>query len=487
MRSTPESLVLQARRQFEALLAFVETTKGQRLDRVESDLFGELLNLGLTLVRQVVAAQGTGDVGPELTNAAGTWKRLENLHARRYVSIFGELAIDRTVYGTREKQQIQAAPLDAQLGLPDGDFSYLLQGWLQERCLDTDYAGAVEGLAAILRLHPSVRSVEHMTRQMAADVPAFQAQQPLPPVAEQAELLVATADHKGVPMVRRDRPTAARDADADSDHPGVKRAACAGAVYTTARFVRTADDVLDEVRRKQRAAERPPPQGKVVWAEMRQEMDGEEVSGREVVLANLCAELDRRDPTETQPAIVLCDGERALWTTFAAMLTRPFVAILDLWHALTYLWLAGKVFHSAKRAQEVFVTARLRLLLEGKVGSVIKGLKQMGTQQGLAGDKKRTLAKVVGYLERNRDHMQYDQYLRAGYPIGSGVIEGACRHVIKDRLERAGMLWTLDGASALLRLRVVHTNGHWPAYQEYRIGREQEALYGADAPYAFAA
>lgn len=485
MISTHEELVLQAHQQFDALLALVAAAQGQRLDRVEGDVFAGLLGLGLTLVRLFVTAQGTGDAGPALATATGTWQRLEHRHPRRYVSIFGELTIDRTVYGTREKQKIQAAPLDAQLGLPDGDFSYLLQSWLQERCLDSDYAGSIQGLAAILRVNPSVRSVEHMTRQMAADVPDFQAQQPLPPTADQAEILVATADHKGVPMVRRDRPTAAHDEE--SDRPGVKRAACAGAVYTTAPFVRTADDVLDEVRRKERAAERPPPQGKVVWAELAQEVDSEAVSGRAVVLANICAELDRRDPTQTQPVLVLCDGERALWTTFTAMLTRPWVGILDLWHALTYLWLAAKVFHGAQRAQEAFVTARLRLLLEGKVGSVIKGLKQMGTQQGLAGEKKRTLAKVVGYLERNRDHMQYDQYLQAGYPIGSGVIEGACRHVIKDRMERAGMLWTLAGASALLRLRVVQTNGHWDAYQEYRIMREQQALYGADAPFALAA
>jgi hypothetical protein len=485
MISTHEKFVLQAHQQFDALLALVEAAQGQRIDCVEGDVFGGLLGLGLTLMRQFVASKGTGDAGPSLDTATGVWKRLEHLHPRRYVSIFGELTIDRIVYGTREKQKIQAAPLDAQLGLPDGDFSYLLQGWLQERCLDTDYAGAIQGLAAILRLNPSVRSVEHMTRQMAGDVPDFQAQQPLPPAAEQAELLVATADHKGVPMVRRDRSTAERDEE--SERPGVKRAACAGAVYTTAPFVRTPDDVLDEVQRKERAAERPPPQGKVVWAEMAQEVDGEAASGREVVVASICAELDRRDPTETQSAIVLCDGERALWTTFAAMLMRPFVGILDLWHALTYLWLAAKVFHGAKPAQEEFVTARLRMLLEGKVGGVIKGLKQMGTQQGLVGEKKRTLAKVVGYFERNRDHMQYDQYLRAGYPIGSGVIEGACRHVIKDRMERAGMLWTLEGASALLRLRVVHTNGHWDAYHEYRIAREQTALYGADAPFAMAA
>jgi hypothetical protein len=485
MISSPEGLVVQARRQFEALLALVETAKNERIDRVEDKLFGELLNLGLTLLGQFVSQHGTGDAGPTLATATGTWKRLEDLHPRRYVSIFGELTFDRTVYGTRAQQKIQAVPLDAQLGLPDSDFSYLLQSWLQERCLDTDYAGAVQGLAAILRVRPSVRSVEDMTRQMATAVPEFQAQQSLPEADERAELLVATADHKGVPMVRRDRPAAV--AEEDSERPGVKRAACAGAVYTTARFPRSAEDVVDEVRRKERSAQRPPPQGKVVWAEMRQEIDGVEVSGREAVLANVCVELDRRDATQKQTAIVLCDGERALWTTFAAMLTRPYVPILDLWHTLTYLWLAAKVFHVSKQAREAFVTARLRQLLEGKVRGVVKGLKQMGTHQALTGEKRRTLAKVVGYFENNRAHMQYDIYLRKGYPIGSGVIEGACRHVIKDRMERAGMLWTLEGASALLRLRVVHTNSHWDEYQEYRIVREQLKLYGTDAPHALAA
>lgn len=485
MVSSLEDLVLQARQQFEAIQSYIANAGNERIDLVEGKLFGELLNLGLNLLRQFVVQHGTGDAGPTLVTAAGTWKRLEDLHARRYVSIFGELTIDRAVYGTRAKQKVQAVPLDAQLGLPEGDFSYLLQSWLQERCLDIDYAEAVRGLASILRVQPSVRSVEEMTRRMAADVPDFQAQQPLPDKAKSAELLVATADHKGVPMVRRDRPSAT--ADEESERPGVKRAACAGAVYTTARFVRTPEDVVDEVRRKERAAQRPPPQGKLVWVEMRQEVDAEEVSGREVVLANLCAELDRRDPTQKQAALVLCDGERALWKTFETMLTRPYVAILDLWHALTYLWLAAKVFHGTKQAQESFVTARLRMLLEGKVRSVIKGLKQMGTQQGLTGEKRRTLAKVVRYMENNRDHMQYDKYIRAGYPIGSGVIEGACRHVIKDRMERAGMLWTLEGASALLRLRVVHTNDHWDEYQEYRILREQRNLYGAEAPHALAA
>jgi hypothetical protein len=105
MISTHEGFVLPAHQQFDALLALVEKAKGQRIDCVEGDVFGGLLGLGLTLVRLFVANQGTGDAGPSLDTAADTWKRLENLHRRRYVSIFGEMMIDRTVYGTREKQK----------------------------------------------------------------------------------------------------------------------------------------------------------------------------------------------------------------------------------------------------------------------------------------------------------------------------------------------------------------------------------------------
>src|SRR4029077_7253285 len=131
MISTHEELVLQAHQQFDALLALVEEAKSQRIDCFEGDVFGGLLHLGLTLVRLFVVTQGTGDTGPLLDTAAGVCKRLDNFHPRRSHSIFGEFPIARTGAGTREKQKTQGAPLDAQLGLPEGAFSSLLQSWLQ--------------------------------------------------------------------------------------------------------------------------------------------------------------------------------------------------------------------------------------------------------------------------------------------------------------------------------------------------------------------
>ena len=128
-----------------------------------------------------------------------------------------------------------------------------------------------------------------------------------------------------------------------------------------------------------------------------------------------------------------------------------------------------------------FVSHHLRMLLEGKVGYVIGGLKRMRNRDELTGEKRRTLNAVITYYENNRQHMQYDEYLSAGYPIGSGVAEGACRHLVKDRMECTGMRWTVPGAQAMLHLRAIHINGSWNKYMNYHIEAEQARLYGHTA------
>ena len=85
------------------------------------------------------------------------------------------------------------------------------------------------------------------------------------------------------------------------------------------------------------------------------------------------------------------------------------------------------------------------------------------------------------YLENNREHMRYDEYIAAGYPIGSGVAEGACRHLVKDRMEQSGMRWTLSGAQAMLHVRATYLNDQWDEFIEDRIEREQTRLYGKPA------
>ena len=138
------------------------------------------------------------------------------------------------------------------------------------------------------------------------------------------------------------------------------------------------------------------------------------------------------------------------------------VCILDLFHVLERLWQAAHCFHpEGSEEARAFVTDRLLRLLRGEVGYVIGGLKQMATKHKLKGSRARQLSAVIGYLERNRRFMHYDQYLASGYPIGSGVAEGACRHLVKDRMELTGMRWCIPGAQAMLDLRAVYINGDW--------------------------
>ena len=119
----------------------------------------------------------------------------------------------------------------------------------------------------------------------------------------------------------------------------------------------------------------------------------------------------------------------------------------------------------------------LTRILHGEIGSVIAGWRRKATLQGLTGAKKKTLRTLCAFLEKNKHRMRYDEYLRLGCPVATGVIEGACRHVIKDRMERAGMRWKVPGAQAMLNLRTIHTNGDWTAFQDFRIALENDWLY----------
>jgi len=312
--------------------------------------------------------------------------------------------------------------------------------------------------------------------------------QPLPPPAEEGELLVATADGKGVPMRRLAQPeTAPRSAHrrGKGEKANKKQMSYVGAVYSIARFPRTADQILDELLRKERAKDRPRPQHKHVWAEMTRPdaslPEGSLLHGPTYLFAGLAVECQARDPEREKVLICLMDGERQLWDLQEEWLARA-VPILDLFHVNERLWTAAHCFHRETSPEaEAFVERYLRLLLEGKVDSVIRSFRQLLVTRRLTGEKRRRLQATITYYDNNRAHMKYDEYLAAGYPIGSGVAEGACRHLVKDRLERTGMRWSLAGAQAMLHLRAFYINGDWSAFVDHRIQQEQAALYGQAA------
>ncbi len=480
-----EQALFKAQVDLQDLVTFTQNAAGDgmRIDQVERELMRRLLALGLTLLKLFIAEHGDGNLGEELpADDAHTLRRLPKPHDCRYVSIFGELHITRAVYGSREGQKIERVPLDERLGLPAGDFSYVLEDWAQRFCLKGSFAEAAESLETILGLQFGSRTLEHMNQELAGFVVPFRDAVEPPDAAEEGPILVVTADGKGVPM-RRPTPEGARrhHRRTKGEKANKKQMACVGAVYTIEPFVRTADDILDEVLRDGRRDERPEPAHKHVWAEMSRDPDGVSISAKDAVFCALFDDLNLRNAGHDRPVVCLLDGERALWEAQRVYFPEA-IGVLDLFHVMERLWTAAYCFHKegsdeAKR----FVEDRLRGLLEGRVGHVIGGLRQRMTKHGLTGSRRKTLEAAITYLENNRGHMQYDEYIAAGYPIGSGVAEGACRHLVKDRMEQSGMRWTVSGAQAMLHIRATYLNGQWDEFIEDRVVREQSRLYGKAA------
>jgi hypothetical protein len=456
---------------------------GTAIHEVERAVWQQVLELGHTVLGEFLALLGNGDMGDSVTLPDGrVCQRLDDLHARRYLSIFGEFQLDRVAYGSREGQKIDFVPLDNRLQLPESVFSYLLQDWDQSFCVEEAFSQAGRTIQRMLGLKQSVDSLERMNAQMAELVEDFRAERVLPRPEEEGALVVSSADGKGVVMRREAGEKAPPAHRTKGDKASRKEMAIVGAVYTVDRHMRTATDVVAALFSDDRAQpqpQRPKPCHKQTVASLASTDAEGTHSGMEKTYQWMLEEIWARNRGFAKEMVHLCDGQETLWEARQRHLPRRNTTnILDLLHVTPRLWQAAHLFYREKSQEaEHFVRARVLKVLEGKVDLVIRGLREMGTKRQLTGSRKATLKTICAYLENNRERMRYDEYLAKGYPIASGVIEGACRHLVKDRMERAGMHWTRPGAQAMLDVRSIHINGDWDQYQTFRIERETKSQY----------
>jgi hypothetical protein len=259
------------------------------------------------------------------------------------------------------------------------------------------------------------------------------------------------------------------------------------AVYTINPYVRTAEQIVAALFRDDtgpRPKDRPQPRFKHVTARftsMREDPDGEMWESNGTIEAFLWAEEQIAARRRLgQKVLRLMDGQASLWDAADNCLSVPpekMIDILDILHVSSYIWRAAKVFYPHREHQEAFARDRLLRMLQGDVHGVVAGLRQMATKRRLKRKGREEIATVCGYFEKHAHRMRYDEYLAAGYPIATGVIEGACRHLVKDRMERSGMRWRIAGAQPMLHVRAVYQSSYWDVFHQDRIAREQGTFH----------
>lgn len=466
----------------------------QRADKVEREVFSLLLELGREYLTKYFESAGQGDEGETIQHQNKPLKRLE-AKERDYHSIFGVVSVTRCVYAQRAKTKT-FAPLDQQLGLPVVAHSYVLQDWLTRFSVKNSFDESVTSIKTLLGINVSKRTVELLNQDLGDHVVGFRQSQPSE-FPDDQEIMAVSVDGKGVPMrstieQRNSLPETAwqkcqrKKQEAKAEGRATKRLsrgqvkcrkqmAYVGAVYSIAPNVRESNDILDEVFDGNRE-DRPSPINKQVQATMTNYLQGERINGQEVIFADLAKQVAQRDPNSRKPLVCLMDGQRSLWDLQRKYFPQA-TPIIDIFHVSERLWQAAYCFHNEGSAEaEKMVCRYFRMLLDGEVDSVIRSFQ--ARKRSLSKTKKGILASVIKYYKNNKQYMEYDDYLCKGFPIGSGAIEGACRHLVKDRMERTGMRWEIEGAQAMLNTRSAYINKEWDRLIEYRIKRQTELNYG---------
>jgi len=482
--SAPGKTIQEIRVQLEQLLQFVNKSAQDAVEfyDLERHVFDEVLKLGYRCVEIFLGLQGKGDLGEEVTHGDRTLYRSSSPHLRHLRTVFGEHVFAQFVYSRGANRKIEFKPLDARMGLSGHAHSYLMEEFSQMFCVESAFALSAENLTQVFGGKFSVNTLELTNQRMGAQAEPFLDNIPKPDPKAEGKFLISSADGKGVPMILDD-PKKKPAMDDNQERPGNRKMATVAAVYSVDPYERSPEDVIAALFRDDFAPkdhQRPKPQFKLVTAHfpkiVQDACETINSSGTSEAFAWIAGEVHKRRKRK-QPFITLLDGDPKLWNKLPDCLPADTIGILDIIHVTQYVWKAAKVFCKSPDDVKAFARERILRILQGRARSVIRGLKHMSTARQLRGKPRTTIATVCGYFSKHLEHMRYDAYLRAGYPIASGVIEGACCHLVKDRMERSGMRWRLSGAQAMLNVRAIHQSDYRTDFHTHRRQAELATLH----------
>ncbi len=472
---------LPAQEQFNSIISHLRETSRMTHRELEQFLDVDGREILRRIFQGYLDERGPGAVTEPVIDANGQEHTHRRFHSRSLTTIFGEVTLDRQGYGGRSLPSLH--PLDAELNLPAESYSHTLQRQIAEATAKESFDEVVITIRHQTGVTVPKRQVEESARRASRDFELFYEQQRshnAREVKKTGPILAITADGKGVPMLKSDLREATRKAAEERKphlkhrrSPGektkTKRMSTVAAVYTIEPFLRTPAQIVSELAPLHEALPpRPRPEDKRVWASVKQPP--------EKIIHQAFEEAERRDPKHTKEWIALVDGNETQ-LDFLQLAAKDYgvelVIILDLIHVLEYLWKAAWAFHApGDRAAETWVAERLAEILRGHSSLVAAGMRRSASLRGLSEVERAPMDDCADYLLKYREFLRYDQYLAKGYPIATGVIEGACRYLVKDRMEKTGARWSLAGAEAVLRLRSLRASGDFDEYWEFHLQQE---------------
>jgi len=470
MTSNSQVIIQDIRTDFEKMLEYVtgEQARTATADATERGLFKILIEMGLKLLTLFFEMRSENASREMLKIADGSVLYYHRNTKRHYVSIFGKLRFARPYFYRQGKDS--QTPLDAELSLGDDCYSDLVREMNDYLGVYDVYHKASDILERLLGLNLSTRVIQANLGEDAEDVSAYYAQKPAPLANSEAEILVIQADGKGIPMILEENKTDKVRLRKGEKH-GRKKEAIVTSVYSIERFTRIPEQVVASYYDKISLAKPSKPQNKHLWATL---------DGKDIALSRLAEQVQFRLGSHIQHKIALCDGCKSLQTRIAKYFP-DFIQVLDFIHANEYLWkVANALFGETNDQRFEWMKTHSLQLLSGKTKRLIAEFRSLAKQPKISKRKRTQLIKTANYFERNLPFMDYPTYLANGWPIASGVIEGACRHFVKDRCELSGMRWSQSGAENLLRLRAVAENNDWDDYHAYRKLQRHQRLY--DSP-----
>ncbi len=465
-------IIQDIRTDFEQMLDFVmgEEARTATADQIERGLFSLLLALGAKLLGLFFAMRSHACTRDKHQHSDGCELPYQQDKKRDYYSMFGKLPIWRPYF--YQKGLGGENPLDAELSLGEDCYSDMVREVADYLGVYTVYGKSSDILERLLGLKLSTRALQANNAEDAREVEAYYAQKPPPAPAEEAEILVIQADGKGVPLIL-ETPAEAKVRLGKGEKRGRKKEAIVTTVYTIAANPRTPEEVVASYFAHDQGGKlsspSPKPQNKHIWATL---------DGKDTALARLSRQVHLRQGEHTQPKVALCDGCEALQSRIVAQFP-DFVLVLDFIHADEYLWkVANRLLGETSDQRFEWMAQHALQMLSGETEQLITDFRQLAQHPKTTQPQREQLNQTANYFERNLPYMDYPTYLANGWTIASGVIEGACRHFVKDRCELSGMRWHQAGAESLLRLRAVAENGDWDAYHAYRRRQRHLRLYG---------